>query len=176
MADDSQSIVSSGGNLLDEVDAVLADLTSTVLPGYAATVRETEPARLEALMSHWLNLHLTEDLKGKQLTEALGQIAVMMVTQLKALDKEMKQALQTCRQLEEERSSLKKTVEGLDRSLAAKEQELENVQAQSVKLEQVVFTNTDAHVHRQPTLCVSLSPDRCTPCSPRGHGCVHTLC
>ena len=28
----------------------------------------------------------------------------------------------------------------------------------------MVFTNTDAHVHRQPTLCVSLSPDRCTPC------------
>ncbi|KAL6481301.1 hypothetical protein MHYP_G00093810 [Metynnis hypsauchen] len=89
MADDSQSVVSSRENLLDE-DAALADLPSALLPDYAATVQETAPTSLGALMSHWLNLHLTEVLKGKPLTEALGQIAVMAVTQLKTLDKEVK--------------------------------------------------------------------------------------
>ncbi|KAL6487878.1 hypothetical protein MHYP_G00045040 [Metynnis hypsauchen] len=114
MADDSQSVVSSGENLLDEIDAVLTDLTSTLLPDYAVTVRETEPNRLGALMSHWVNLHLTEDLQGKTLTEALGQIAVLAVTQLKVLDKEVKQgqeqlrkALGTCRQLEQELETAK---------------------------------------------------------------------
>ncbi|KAL7886316.1 hypothetical protein AOLI_G00066110 [Acnodon oligacanthus] len=115
MADDLQSVVSSRENLVDKVDAALADLTSTLLPGFAATVRETEPSRLGALMSHWLNLHLTEDLKGKPLTEALGQIAVM---------------------LEEERKSLKDTAEELDRSFAIRAEELETAKTQDAKLGQ----------------------------------------